>query len=63
MARRESKKLKALYFDLMIKELKIHYSETDPTGAYRKIKSFFNKTKLFTRAVFGIPLKIQDNGS
>ena len=43
MARGESKKFKALYFDLKIKELKIHYSETDPTGAYRKIKSFLTK--------------------
>ena len=43
MARGESKKFKALYFDLKIKELKIHYSEIDPTGAYRKIKSFLTK--------------------
>lgn len=43
MARGESKKFKALYFDLKIKELKLHYSATDPTGAYRKIKSFLTK--------------------
>lgn len=43
MASGEAKKLKALYFDLKIKELKAHYSETDPTGAYRKIKIFLTK--------------------
>lgn len=43
MARGESRKYKALYFDLKIKRLKEYYSETDPTGAYRKIKSFLTK--------------------
>ena len=34
MARREAKHLKALYFDLRVKDLKEHFSETNPNGAY-----------------------------
>ncbi|MDQ0363043.1 hypothetical protein [Breznakia pachnodae] len=37
----ESKDYKALYFDIRTKDLKIHYSKTNPNGAYKKIKSFF----------------------
>ena len=43
MPRNEGKKLKALYFDLRLKDLKEYYSAKDPTGAYRKIKSFLTK--------------------
>lgn len=43
MTKSESKKLKALYFDLKIDKLKKHYSVTNPTGAYRKIKTFLTK--------------------
>lgn len=38
MARREAKHLKALYFDLRIKDLKEHYSQTNPKGAYAMIQ-------------------------
>ena len=44
MARRESKKFKALYFDLKIKELKIHYSATAPR-AYPDIKNYERQQK------------------
>lgn len=37
MARKESKKYKALYFDIRIKDLEKHYSATNPKGAYKKI--------------------------
>ena len=40
MARREAKHLKALYFDLRIKDLKEHYSQTNPKGAYALIQRF-----------------------
>lgn len=40
MARREAKHLKALYFDLRVKDLKKYYSETNPNGAYGRIKGF-----------------------
>lgn len=43
MAKSESKKFKALYFDLKIEKLKKHYSATNPTGSYRKIKTFLTK--------------------
>ena len=40
MAKREAKHFKALYFDLRVKDLKEHFSETNPTGAYRKIRDY-----------------------
>lgn len=40
MARREAKHLKALYFDLCVKDLKEHFSETNPNGAYGKIRDY-----------------------
>ena len=40
MSRREAKHLKALYFDLRVKDLKEYYSETNPNGAYGKIRDF-----------------------
>ena len=42
MARRETKSLKALYFDLGINELKSFYSATNPKGAYRVIARFMH---------------------
>ena len=43
MARREAKHLKALYFDLRVKDLKEHFSETNPNGAYGKIRDYLLK--------------------
>ena len=43
MARREAKHLKALYFDLRIKDLEEHYSRTRPKGAYEKIQKFLSR--------------------
>lgn len=43
MARKESIKYKALYFDIRIKDLERYYSATNPKGAYKKIKSFMSK--------------------
>jgi len=43
VARRESKKYKALYFDLRIKDLAEHYSKTNPKGAYSQISRFLTK--------------------
>ena len=43
MARKESKKYKALYFDIRIKDLEKYYSATNPKGAYKKIESFMSK--------------------
>lgn len=40
MAGREAKHRKALYFDLCVKDLKRYFSETNPNGAYGKIKDF-----------------------
>ena len=40
MAGREAKHLKALYFDLRVKDLKEHFSETNPNGAYGKIRDY-----------------------
>lgn len=40
MPRREAKHLKALYFDLRIKGLKEHHSQTNPKGAYALIQRF-----------------------
>lgn len=40
MAGREAKYLKALYFDLRVKDLKEHFSETNPNGAYGKIRDY-----------------------
>lgn len=40
MARREAKHLKALYFDLRVKDLKEYFSETNPNGAYGKIRDY-----------------------
>ena len=36
---RESRQYKAVYFDLKIDDLKKHYSEKAPKGAYRRIKT------------------------
>lgn len=43
MARREAKHLKAIYFDLRVKDLKEYFSETNPTGAYGKIRDYLLK--------------------
>lgn len=43
MARREAKHLKALYFDLRVKDLKEYFSETNPNGAYGKIRDYLVK--------------------
>ncbi len=43
MAKREVKHLKALYFDLRVKDLKQHFSETNPNGAYGKIRDYLVK--------------------
>ncbi len=43
MARRESKHLKALYFDLRVKDLKKYFSESNPNGAYGKIRKYLEK--------------------
>lgn len=40
MARWEAKHLKALYFDLRIKDLREHYSQSNPKGAYALIQRF-----------------------
>lgn len=40
MARREARHFKALYFDLRVKNLETYFSESNPTGAYRKIKDY-----------------------
>ena len=40
MASREAKHLKALYFDLRIKDLERYYSKTNPKGAYQRIQRF-----------------------
>ena len=39
MARREARRYKALYFDLRIKDLEEHYSQSNPKGAYGKCKA------------------------
>lgn len=38
--KRERKHYKALYFDLCVMNLKKNFSDTSPTGAYRRIKDF-----------------------
>lgn len=43
MARGETKRLKAIYFDMRIKDLEKHFSATNPKGAYKKIKAFMLK--------------------
>ncbi len=43
MVRREAKHLKVLYFDLRVKALKEHFSETNPNGAYGKIREYLIK--------------------
>ena len=40
MAKREARHLKALYFDLRVKDLKEHFSETNPNGAYGRIRDY-----------------------
>ncbi len=40
MARREAKHLKALYFDLRIKDLIEHYPQANPREAYALIQRF-----------------------
>lgn len=43
MAREEAKYFKALYFVLRVKDLKEYYSETNPNGAYGRIRDFLLK--------------------
>ena len=43
MATREAKQYKALYFDLFIAQLKLHYPKKNHLGAYRDIKKYFLK--------------------
>lgn len=43
MAERETKHLKALYFDLRVKDLEAYFSETNPNGAYGKIRDYLLK--------------------
>ncbi len=40
MAKGEVKRLKAIYFDMRIRDLENYYSKTNPKGAYKKIKAF-----------------------
>lgn len=40
MVRREVRHLKALYVDLRVKDLKEHFSETNPNGAYGEIRDY-----------------------
>ena len=51
MPRAEKKYYKAIYFDLFIKELEIHYSKTNPKGAYGVIMRFMNNHN-FSHAQF-----------
>ena len=44
MARRETRKYKAIYFDMRIKDLEKYYSATSPKGAYNYIVSFFRES-------------------
>ena len=43
MARGETRRHKAIYFDMRIKDLEKYYSATNPKGAYKRIKSFMLK--------------------
>lgn len=43
MAGRGAKHLKALYFDLRVKDLELYFSKRNPTGAYGKIRDFLLK--------------------
>lgn len=43
MTGREAKHRKALYFDLRVKDLKENFSDTNPNGAYGKIRDFLMK--------------------
>ena len=43
MAKGEVKRLKALYFDMRIKDLEKYYSSSNPKGAYKKIKEFMSR--------------------
>lgn len=40
MTKRETRHIKAVYFDLCIKNLSEYFSETNPNGAYGKIRDF-----------------------
>ena len=40
MTKRETRHIKAVYFDLCIKDLREYFSETNPNGAYGKIRDF-----------------------
>ena len=40
---RETRRFKAIYFDLRIKDLEKHYSKSSPKGAYLRIKSFMQR--------------------
>lgn len=40
MARGETRRYKAIYFDMRIKDLEKYFSATNPKGAYKKIKAF-----------------------
>lgn len=42
MEKHEARQYKALYFDLCVKELKKHFSYSNPTGAYHKIKDYLS---------------------
>ena len=43
MIKDEQKVYKALYFALQIKDLKQHYSATNPKNAYKKIQQFLSQ--------------------
>ena len=43
MARRDTRQLKALYFDLRVKDLRRYFSADNPTRAYGLIQEFFRK--------------------
>ena len=47
MAVKEKKFYKAIYFDLFIKELKIHYSDKNPKGAYAVIMRYMKKNNYY----------------
>lgn len=40
MEKKENKQFKALYFDLQVSKLRLFFSATSPTGAYKEIKKY-----------------------
>ena len=74
MARGETRRYKAIYFDMRIKDLEKYYSATNPKGAYKKIKAFMisndfeheqysgynSKEKLTDLEVFDMIYKMSD---